>query len=89
MTKKLPALKKTTVMQELKSRLPAAVAAPSSPSARGSGQALQVLMPPDTLKALKLHAVEQDTTVRALVLQALAKAGYPVPQDEVRDRRRG
>lgn len=93
MSKRLPSLGRTppSATEALRASLPPAVVdrAPASASGRGNGTALQILVPPETLKALKLAAVEQDTTVRTVVLEALAKAGYPVPADEIRDRRRG
>ena len=55
---------------------------------RGKGEQLTVLAPADTVRALRIAAAERTTTVRALVLEALAKAGWPVPKDEMRDRRR-
>jgi hypothetical protein len=46
-----------------------------------------------TLPAVVVHELKQrmaaeDTTMRALVLKALADAGYHVPAGELRDRRR-
>lgn len=55
---------------------------------RGKGEQLTVLAPADTVRALRIAAAERTTTVRALVLEALAKAGWPVPKGELRDRRR-
>lgn len=55
---------------------------------RGQGQQLTVLAPDATVRALRIAAAERGTTTRALVLEALAKAGWPVPKDELRDRRR-
>jgi hypothetical protein len=45
-------------------------------------------VPQSVAVALRVKAGETGSTVRALVLQALSKAGYPVPADELRDRRR-
>jgi len=55
---------------------------------KGSGASLMVMVPPETLRALRVQAAETGTTVRALVLAALSKAGYEVPADELIDRRR-
>jgi hypothetical protein len=55
---------------------------------KGSGTGLMVQVPTDTLRALRMKAAADGSTVRALVLKALHAAGYPVPQDEVVDRRR-
>lgn len=54
----------------------------------GAGVSVSVVMPPETLLSLKTTAAKDSTTVRALVLQALDKAGYAVPADELVDRRR-
>lgn len=94
MPKQLPSLARapSSATEALRASLPPAVVeerAPAATNGRGHGAPLQVLVPPETLKALKLAAVEQDTTVRTIVLEALAKAGYPVPIAEIRDRRRG
>ena len=96
MAKRLPSMGRTppTATEQLRASLPPAVveqqpAAAASSNGRGHGVALQILVPPETLKALKLAAVESNTTVRTVVLEALAKTGYPVPVDEIRDRRRG
>lgn len=72
----------------LREALPHAAVEPTGAKARGSGKPLQIVLPEATMKALKLAAVEQDTSVRAIILQALAKAGFPVPATEIRDRRR-
>jgi hypothetical protein len=62
---------------------------PAGTKGRGDGRAVQVVIPAETLRALRTRASENDTTVRVIVLQALAKAGFPVPADEIKDRRRG
>lgn len=84
--------RKATAADELRARLPAAVPEKSKSAGakgRGEGRAVQIVMPPDTLKALKQRATDDDTTVRTVVLRALAKAGFPVPADEMKDRRKG
>lgn len=83
MPKQLPSLRLNRQVERLKA---AAVDAPGR--GRGKGEQLTVLAPAETLKALKVAAAENGTTVRALVLAALAKAGWPVPQEEMRDRRK-
>lgn len=93
MAKPLPAPKltrKPTAADELRARLPSAVPE-KGPGAkgRGGGRAVQIVMPSETLRALKDRAHDGETTLRTIVLQALAKAGYPVPADEIKDRRRG
>ncbi len=64
------------------------VVAPKKKTSGGPGVSLTVIMPPDTLIALKTAAAQKTSTVRALVLDALRKAGYPVPANELTDRRR-
>jgi hypothetical protein len=73
----------------MREALPPATVEPTGAKGRGAGRAVQVVMPADTLRALRQSATEADTTVRVVILQALAKAGYPVPADELKDRRRG
>jgi hypothetical protein len=66
-------------------------ALPPSPlqrTSKGGGTALMLMVPVETLKALRTTAAEKGTTVRALVLEALRAAGYAVPVDQVTDRRR-
>lgn len=79
----LPALQLNRKVEKLKA---ATVDAPGR--GRGKGEQLTVLAPAETVKALKVAAAERGSTVRALVLEALGKAGWPVPKDEMRDRRR-
>ena len=69
----------------MKARLPPPAA---KRNGKGEGQGLMFMAPRETLRALKIRAAEQGTTTRALVLEALRKAGYPVPTDELTDRRR-
>jgi len=52
-------------------------------------QQLVVQLPAVTIKALKVAALERDTTVRAMLLTALQKAGYPVPSGQAVDLRKG
>jgi hypothetical protein len=60
-----------------------------TPSIRkGTGTGLMLMVPVETLRLLRMRAAETGTTVRALVLDALRKSGYPVPPDELVDRRR-
>lgn len=53
----------------------------------GGGTPLQLVLPAELVRALKVAAAKQGTTVRHLVLQALTGAGWEVPQDELGDRR--
>ena len=83
--KKLPSINKTTnIVEQLKAGLPpASIAKPRSKAAEPS---FQIQMPIELLKQLKRDALEKDTSVRVIVLQALQKAGYKV--DDISDRRR-
>ena len=45
-------------------------------------------LPAAVIRELKRRMAVEDTTMRALVLAALARAGYAVPLDGLRDRRR-
>jgi hypothetical protein len=51
-------------------------------------QQLVVQLPAITIKALKVAALERDSTVRAMLLEAIAKAGYPVPSGQAVDLRK-
>lgn len=62
--------------------LPAA-APPADP-----GRKLTLTLPAAVLRQLRQRMAEEDTTLRALVLEALQQAGYAVPEAEIRDRRR-
>jgi predicted HicB family RNase H-like nuclease len=77
-----PISKPVNLVEQLKAGLPPAkvkskaVAEPS----------LQVQMPDALLRQLKIAAAERGTSVRALVLESLAKNGFQV--GEIKDRRR-
>lgn len=47
-----------------------------------------VSLPTTVIRQLRSRVAEEDTTMRALLLRALAQAGYDVPVAEIRDRRR-
>lgn len=57
-------------------------------SGKGRGKSLMITVPDETRAALRARAGKEETTVRALVLGALKNAGYPVPLDELVDRRK-
>ena len=57
----------------------------AKPTARGKG--LQLYIAPDLYKSLKQAALDQDTTIRAVVLAALKKDGFDVKDEDLRDRR--
>jgi hypothetical protein len=91
--KKLPGLKAAAAMPaterqartaELQRQLPAAAVKRGG----GEGKALQVVLPPETIKDIKRVMFEDDTTMRVVILRALKAAGIFVPPGEVIDRRK-
>ena len=79
-------LKGLKTIDDLKAGLPHATRARRT--SKGEGTGLMLMVPPVTIQALRMRAAEGTTPVRALVLDALRKAGYAVPADELVDRRR-
>jgi hypothetical protein len=49
---------------------------------------LTLSLPATVVRQLRDRMAHDETTLRALVLEALMKAGYVVPEAEIRDRRR-
>lgn len=49
---------------------------------------LTLSLPASVLRQLKQRTVQDETTLRALVLEALARDGYSITAEEIRDRRR-
>lgn len=49
---------------------------------------LTLSLPAPVVRQLRERMAREETTLRALVLEALRKAGYAVPAGEIRDRRR-
>jgi hypothetical protein len=49
---------------------------------------ITLTLPAPVVRELKRRMAAEETTMRALVLQALAESGYTVAADELRDRRR-
>jgi hypothetical protein len=49
---------------------------------------LTLSLPSGVVRQLKGRMAREETTLRALVLEALRAAGYVVPAVEIRDRRR-
>jgi len=47
-----------------------------------------ITLPAPVVRELKRRMAAEDTTMRALVLEALAESGYSIAADELRDRRR-
>jgi len=66
----------------------AAGAKPRRSDQKGAGTGLMIMVPQETLQALRVKAAQEGSTVRALVLEALRAAKFPVPAAEMKDRRR-
>lgn len=49
---------------------------------------LQIAIPAETKKSLRLKAAESGETMRMIVLRALDAAGIFVPKEELKDRRK-
>lgn len=49
---------------------------------------LQLRVPPELKRKLAMDAAQEGTTIRSLILMALVAAGYDVPDDEIRDKRK-
>lgn len=49
---------------------------------------LQLRVPQALKRKLAMDAAESGVTIRTLILNALVSAGYEVPQDELRDKRK-
>jgi hypothetical protein len=49
---------------------------------------IQAYVPASLVKALNMRAAEEGTTVRTLILQGLKGLGLPVPEAELRDKRK-
>ena len=68
---------------------PRAVEAPSIRRRDDNGPTITLRgIPRELWRELNLRSVEENTTVRALVLQALRDQGYSVPDDELEDKRK-
>ena len=62
---------------------------PASSGGPGDGdRKITLTLPAAVVRELKRRMAAEDTTMRALVLTALADTGYAVPPDDLRDRRR-
>ena len=56
---------------------------------KGTGDILQLRIPATLKRKLAMDAAEKGVTIRSLILSALVAAGYNVPEDEIRDKRKG
>lgn len=65
-----------------------AVARPAAHQGDIAQQQLVVQLPSETVKALKVQALDRNLTVRAVLLEALEAAGYPVPAGQAVDFRK-
>jgi hypothetical protein len=52
-------------------------------------ETLQITVPAITKKSLRIKAAESGKTMREIVLQSLHSAGIKVPEEELKDRRKG
>ena len=62
--------------------------AASPPPADEPDRKITLTLPAAVVRELKGRMAAEETTMRALVLRALAETGYAVRADELRDRRR-
>lgn len=60
----------------------------ASPSLPDLDRKLTLSLPAGVVRQLRQRMARDETTLRALVLEALRAAGYAVPAEEIRDRRR-
>lgn len=79
--KKLASIKNTNQKVDLRA-LP-----PTQVRVADRGKGLQLYIPPDLYKSLKEAAFDRDTTIRAVVLASLKKDGFPVSDEDLKDRR--
>ncbi len=49
---------------------------------------LQLRVPQALKRKLAMDAAESGVTIRTLILNALVSAGYEIPEDEIRDKRK-
>lgn len=57
--------------------------------ANNESDILQLRVPRELKRKLAMDAAKEGTTIRSLILTALVAAGYDVPDDEIRDKRKG
>jgi hypothetical protein len=56
---------------------------------KGDSDILQLRIPQELKRKLAMDAAAKGTTIRSVILTALVAAGYNVPDDEIRDKRKG
>ena len=49
---------------------------------------LQLRVPPQLKRRLAMDAAKDGVTIRSLILTALVSAGYDIPEEEIRDKRK-
>ena len=60
---------------------------PTQAKVADRGKGLQLYISTELYKALKVAAFDRDTTIRAVVMSALKKDGFPIRAEDLRDRR--
>lgn len=56
--------------------------------AKGDSDILQLRIPQELKRKLAMDAAKEGLTIRSLILTALVAAGYDVPDEEIRDKRK-
>ena len=56
--------------------------------ANAKSENLQLKVPAPLKRQLAVDAAANGVTIRALILKALAKSGYKISEDEIRDKRK-
>ena len=57
--------------------------------ARAKTDSVQIRVPAKLKRQLAMDAAREGITIRALILKALADAGYKIAEAELRDKRKG
>lgn len=55
----------------------------------GNTDSLQLRIPQSLKRKLAMDAAKEGVTIRSLILGALVAAGYEIPDEEIRDKRKG
>lgn len=82
-------VKQLKTMADMMASATPAVAEPAKVTkADTKQQQLVVQLPAETVQALKQAALNNNSTARVMILEALKKAGYPVPAGQAVDFRK-
>ncbi len=82
-------VKQLKTMADMMASAAPAVAEPAkAPKTDTKQQQVVVQLPAETVQALKQAALNNNSTVRVMILEALKKAGYPVPAGQTIDFRK-